>query len=88
MKVSVVITKAEKDQTQQLIFREPCTYIECGEIDCDVCPLHGRQRHFVRHKRISTKYCVHSTRNERGNPQPNLDVRRLKIFFQNFFKNY
>lgn len=41
MKVSVVITKAEKDSTQQLIFRDPCTYIECGEIDCDVCPLHG-----------------------------------------------
>ena len=38
MKVSVVLTKAEKDQTQQLIFSDPCTYIECGEIDCDVCP--------------------------------------------------
>ena len=40
MKISVTLTKEEKNKTQELIFVDPCTHINCGIIDCDNCPLH------------------------------------------------
>lgn len=40
MKVSITITKKEKNSTEDLVLKDPCSCIECGLIDCDVCPLH------------------------------------------------
>ena len=40
MKVSVTISKGEKNSTEDLVLKDPCTHIDCGNIDCDVCPLH------------------------------------------------
>ena len=40
MKVSITITKKEKNSTEDLVLKDPCSCIECGNIDCDVCPLH------------------------------------------------
>lgn len=40
MKISTTITKEEKNNTDNSILKDPCAYIECGDIDCDVCPLH------------------------------------------------
>ncbi len=40
MKISVTLTKEEKNSTENLVLRDPCTNIECGNIDCDCCPLH------------------------------------------------
>lgn len=39
MKVSITITKQEKNKTEDLIIMDPCRHIECAEIDCDTCPL-------------------------------------------------
>lgn len=40
MKVSVTITKGEKNSTEDIVLTDPCTFIDCGNIDCDCCPLH------------------------------------------------
>lgn len=39
MKVSVTISKEEKNETENVILKDPCAHIECGEIDCNSCPL-------------------------------------------------
>ena len=41
MKITTIITTEERDKTFQGIMFDPCTYIQCGEIDCDACPLHA-----------------------------------------------
>ena len=40
MKITTTLTKEEKNRTEALIINDPCTHIECGDIACDVCPLH------------------------------------------------
>lgn len=40
MKISVTISKEEKNETENVILKDPCAHIECGEIDCETCPLH------------------------------------------------
>jgi hypothetical protein len=40
MKLSVTISKEEKNETENVILKDPCAHIECGEIDCEACPLH------------------------------------------------
>ena len=39
MKFQISITKKEHDNTIKIIMVDPCTHMECGEIDCDKCPL-------------------------------------------------
>lgn len=39
MKVSVTITKEEKNRAESAIMIDPCMHIECCEIDCNSCPL-------------------------------------------------
>ena len=39
MKVLITITKEEKNSTENLVLKDPCTNIECGNIDCNCCPL-------------------------------------------------
>lgn len=39
MKVSITLTKGERVLTDDLITKDPCSHIECGNIECDVCPL-------------------------------------------------
>lgn len=39
MKIATIITKEEKDNTTNAIWVDPCKHIQCGSIDCDVCPL-------------------------------------------------
>ena len=40
MELSVTLTKEEKNSTKDLVLKDPCAHIECGEIDCEACPLH------------------------------------------------
>lgn len=40
MKIVTTITADEKNNTLDGILFDPCTYIHCGEIDCNDCPLH------------------------------------------------
>lgn len=40
MKISITMTREEKSKTENSILKDPCAYIECGDIDCDFCPLH------------------------------------------------
>ena len=39
MKITTIITTEERDKTFQGIMFDPCTHIQCDEIDCDTCPL-------------------------------------------------
>lgn len=39
MKITTTITAKEKNDTLNAIKFDPCTYINCGEIHCDDCPL-------------------------------------------------
>ena len=39
MKIQITLTKAEKDETLDLVNFDPCAAINCREIDCDECPL-------------------------------------------------
>ena len=39
MKISITITKEEKNKAENSIMIDPCTHIECCEIDCNNCPL-------------------------------------------------
>ena len=39
MKITTTVTKKEKDNTVNTIWVDPCKHIQCGSIDCDVCPL-------------------------------------------------
>ena len=39
MKVEITITKAEKDETLDLVVFDPCAVIDCREISCEECPL-------------------------------------------------
>lgn len=39
MKIEITLTKAEKDETLDLVVFDPCAAIDCREIDCDACPL-------------------------------------------------
>lgn len=41
MKVEITITKAEKDETLDLVVFDPCVVIDCREISCEECPLHS-----------------------------------------------
>jgi hypothetical protein len=39
MKIIATMTAEEKNKTLEGVLFDPCTYIHCGEIDCDECPL-------------------------------------------------
>jgi hypothetical protein len=39
MKISITITKEEKNRAENSIIVDPCMHIECCEIDCNNCPL-------------------------------------------------
>ena len=41
MKIEITLTKAEKDETIDLVVFDPCVAIDCSEIDCVDCPLHN-----------------------------------------------
>ena len=41
MKIKITLTKAEKDETLDLVVFDPCTAIDCREISCEECPLHS-----------------------------------------------
>ena len=38
MKIQITITKEEHNRTAN-IMANPCAHIECGQIDCEICPL-------------------------------------------------
>lgn len=42
MKIQITITKEEHDNTLDTVMCDPCTHIQCGQIDCEVCPLRER----------------------------------------------
>ena len=39
MKIQITITKEERDNTTNIIMVDPCRHINCGQIDCEQCPL-------------------------------------------------
>ena len=39
MKIEIILTKTEKDETIDLVVFDPCAAINCREIDCNECPL-------------------------------------------------
>ena len=39
MKISVTATQKEIEETQNKIWVDPCAYLNCGDIDCEQCPL-------------------------------------------------
>ena len=41
MKIEIILTKTEKDETLDLVVFDPCTAIDCREISCEECPLHS-----------------------------------------------
>lgn len=41
MKVDILITKEEKDETLDLVVFDSCAVIDCRELNCEECPLHG-----------------------------------------------
>ena len=41
MKLTVTITNEERSKTLENIMFDPCTYIKCGEVECEACPLQG-----------------------------------------------
>jgi hypothetical protein len=40
MKVTVTMTKGEKNRILDRVLFDPCEHIECENIDCEQCPLH------------------------------------------------
>ena len=40
MKITTTITAEERDAALDDIMLDPCLHIQCGEIDCEECPLH------------------------------------------------
>ena len=44
MKIITTLTVEEKEKTLDSVLFDPCTYIYCGEIDCDKCPLRDAAR--------------------------------------------
>lgn len=41
MKINITLTKAEKDETIDLVIFDPCAAIDCRDIDCKECPLYN-----------------------------------------------
>ena len=39
MKITVTITKEEREKTSNLVYVEPCKEINCSGINCENCPL-------------------------------------------------
>jgi hypothetical protein len=39
MKIQITMTKEEHDNTIDIVMLDPCTHIQCGQIDCEVCPF-------------------------------------------------
>lgn len=39
MKITTTITKEEVSKTKDVIWVDPCAHINCGQIDCEQCPL-------------------------------------------------
>ena len=39
MKIQITLTKAEKEETLDIVTFDPCAAIHCRKIDCDECPL-------------------------------------------------
>ena len=39
MKITITITKEEKDKTIEGIMFDPCTHIQCSGVHCVNCPL-------------------------------------------------
>lgn len=37
--MKIVISKTEVNDTVKNVMFDPCTHIECGDINCDNCPL-------------------------------------------------
>jgi len=48
MKIIVTITATEQHDTLEAIMIDPCIHIQCGEIDCEECPLHTAAQAFRR----------------------------------------
>ena len=42
MKITVTMTKEEKDNTTNAMWVDPCKHIRCGSIDCETCPLQAQ----------------------------------------------
>lgn len=40
MKISVTMTKEEKKKVLDQILFDPCEHINCGDFNCNQCPLH------------------------------------------------
>ena len=40
MKISTTITQIEVEATKTMLNFDPCTHIQCGELECANCPLH------------------------------------------------
>ena len=54
MKITVTITKEELNNTEKMIWQDPCTHMQCGQVYCEQCPLreaaadfHKAQEHFI-----------------------------------------
>lgn len=39
MKITITMTKEEKNNTENAILVDPCAHIQCSSIDCERCPL-------------------------------------------------
>lgn len=39
MRITTTLTAKEKNKTLENVMFDPCTHIQCNEIDCDECPL-------------------------------------------------
>ena len=39
MRITTTLTAKEKNKTLEGVMFDPCTHIQCSEIDCDECPL-------------------------------------------------
>ena len=44
MQITITITKEERDNTENIIMADPCAHIQCGQIDCEDCPLRENAR--------------------------------------------
>ena len=46
MKIVAIMTAEEKNKTLKSIMFDPCTHIQCDEMDCDQCPLQSVREAF------------------------------------------
>ena len=52
--MKIIISKTEVSNTIEEVIFDPCTHIECGDLDCCACPL----REYAQNLRIAQEQFV------------------------------